>query len=87
MSLLLWIFRLAGVYLAIGFLFALWLAFFRVGRLDPVARQGSFGFRLLILPGLSVFWPLFLRRLARGDEMPPAEANAHDRAAARGDEV
>jgi len=52
-----------------------------------VARQGSFGFRLLILPGLSVFWPLFLRRLARGDEMPPAEANAHDRAAARGDEV
>jgi hypothetical protein len=87
MDILLWIFRLAGIYLALGLLCALWLAFSRMGRLDPGAKAGSLGFRLLIIPGLCVFWPMFLLRLTRGETTPPMERNAHDRAAGQGGEA
>jgi hypothetical protein len=54
-----------------------------LGRLDPVAAHGTWGFRLLVLPGLAAFWPLILFRVARGRGQPPLESNAHRRAARR----
>jgi hypothetical protein len=70
-----WIVRLATGYLALGFLFSLPFTFRWVGRLDPVAAHGSWGFRLLLLPGATVLWPFLLARLVRGGESPPPRAN------------
>lgn len=55
----------AAGYLGLGLLFALLFAFRWAGRLDPVAAAGSRGFRLLILPGAALLWPLLLLRLLR----------------------
>ena len=71
---------LAG-YLACGFLFALLFAFLGVGRIDPHASHGSWGFRLLIIPGTMALWPILLRRWATGVDEPPEESTAHRRAA------
>lgn len=50
-----------GVYLAAGALFA--IAFVRrgAGRLDVNARDGSLAFRLAIVPGSVLLWPLLAR--------------------------
>lgn len=72
---------LFGAYLACGFLFALPFAFFGVGRIDPHASRGSWGFRLLIIPGATALWPLLLWRWAGGIHEPPEERNAHRQAA------
>ncbi|MGE0638904.1 MAG: hypothetical protein AB7G12_03385 [Thermoanaerobaculia bacterium] len=51
-----------------------------IERIDPAARGASRGFRLIVLPGAVALWPLLLRRWVRGAP-PPAESNAHRRAA------
>jgi hypothetical protein len=55
----------AGAYLALGLLFAVPFAARWAGRLDPAARLGSRGFRLLIVPGAMLLWPLLLHRLLK----------------------
>lgn len=70
-------------YLLGGVLFAVPFVLRGVNRIDPVAREGTWGFRLLILPGVVALWPLLLGRWVRG-EGPPQEKNAHRRAAKRG---
>lgn len=68
---------LAGGYLLLGLLFGIYFAFFAAGRVDPVAADGSKGFRLLIIPGMGLFWLIFALRLFRGVGEPPDEHNAH----------
>lgn len=53
-------------YLALGALFALWFSWRGAGRLDPVAREGTLGFRVLILPGACLLWPVLALRILRG---------------------
>jgi len=48
-----------------------------VQRIDQQAKGSGAGFRLIILPGVVVWWPLLLRRWLRGDGQPPVERNAH----------
>lgn len=62
-----------GIYLAAGLVCGGLL----IGRIDRAAAAASFWFKLMILPGLSVFWPVFLLRFIRGVEGPPDERNAH----------
>ena len=71
------------VYLAIGAVLAPAIVFWGVRRIDPAAREGTRGFRLLIIPGIAVLWPLLLIRVLRGGP-PPEERNAHRDAARRG---
>lgn len=73
---------LLGSYLAFGFLFALAFAFVGVGRIDPHAEHGTWGFRLLILPGAAALWPWLLRRWYVGIQEPPEQCDAHRQAAA-----
>jgi membrane protein implicated in regulation of membrane protease activity len=68
---------LLGIYLACGFLFAIPFVFIGVKKIDPHAARGSWGFRLLIFPGVVAFWPLLLRRWLKGISAPPEERNAH----------
>ena len=48
------------LYAVAGALFAVPFAWRGAGALDPAARQGSWGFRLLILPGAAALWPVLL---------------------------
>lgn len=66
-----------GIYFACGLLFAVAFAWHGVKKIDPHAAHGSWGFRLLIIPGTLAFWPLLLRRWAKGISEPPEESNAH----------
>ena len=72
---------LLAIYLTCGFLFAIPFVFAGVKKVDPHAAHGSWGFRLLIIPGTLAFWPLLLRRWLKGISTPPEECNAHRRAA------
>lgn len=69
-----------GVYAAAGLLFAVPFVFRGVGRIDPAASDGSWGFRLIIVPGVVAFWPWLALRWLRGAP-PREERNAHRLAA------
>lgn len=70
------------LYAGLGLLFALAFAFRGAGKVDPAAREGTLGFRLLIIPGSIALWPLLLGRWF-GGAGPPTERNPH-RNASRG---
>jgi len=70
----------AGIYLLCGMIFAIPFVCAGVGKIDPHAAHGSWGFRLLIIPGTMFLWPLLARRWRKGVHEPPEENNAHRRA-------
>jgi hypothetical protein len=74
-----WLVGAAGTYLVLGVIFAVPFATWLVNRMDPVAAQGTRTFRLLIVPGAVLLWPLLLSRLLRGVSAPPMERTAHRR--------
>jgi hypothetical protein len=51
-----------SVYAAVGVLFAVAFVIIGVSRVDPVAKNSTVGFRLIVLPGAALLWPLLLRR-------------------------
>ena len=71
---------LLGLYLLVGFLFGLVFAFAGAKAIDPGAVEGTWGFKLLIIPGCAIFWPLLLKRWV-SKSPPPEECSAHRRAA------
>lgn len=52
----------AGLYLVFGLLFAIVFVSKGVEKLDEGAHGASLGFRIIIIPGTMVFWPLLLRK-------------------------
>jgi hypothetical protein len=74
---------LLTTYVGIGAFFAVAFVVGGVQRIDPMARGAGWGFRLLIAPGATLFWPLLLLRWAAGSMAPPVESNAHRRLARR----
>ncbi len=56
---------ITAIYLGIGFAFALVFVSRGVQLIDEGAKEAGIGFRILIIPGSSVFWPLLLRRWIR----------------------
>jgi len=87
MSLATMIVTALGVYLLCGLLFALPFVLAGVNRMDPHARAGTWGFRVLVLPGAVFLWPLLLRRWLGGVQHPPAERTAHRCAAIIGTRI
>jgi len=51
-----------AIYLTIGFVFAIPFVIKGVHKVDEVAHGGSIGFRIIIIPGTMVFWPLLLKK-------------------------
>ena len=66
-----------AVYASSGLVFAVPFVWLGVQRLDSGAQGSGIGFRLLILPGVAAFWPMFLYRWRRGMVEPPVETNPH----------
>jgi len=75
---------LAGVYLALGAVFAVAFAWRGCQAIDPAAATGTWGFRVLIAPGAAALWPLLLRRWRSGVGRPPTPRDAHRDAARAG---
>ena len=67
----------AGVYMALGLIFSIIFVILGVSKVDPAAKGTGFGFKLIIIPGLLVFWPLFMMRWLKGVTEPPIEKTAH----------
>ena len=70
-----------AMYLACGLVFAIPFALVGANKIDPHAAHGSWGFRVLIIPGTMFLWPLLARRWMKGVHEPPEERNAHRLAA------
>ena len=68
------------LYFTAGLIFAVFFSLFGVQRIDPGVRGLAPFFRLIIIPGVSIFWPLFALRLVRGKQYP-IEQTAHRQAA------
>jgi hypothetical protein len=66
-----------AVYASLGLVFAVPFVWFGVQRLDSEAQGSRIGFRLLILPGVAAFWPMFVYRLSGRIAKPPMEKNPH----------
>ncbi len=52
------------LYLAAGFVIAIWFSFFKVGRTDSAAEGTSLWFRLIIMPATILLWPIVLRKIS-----------------------
>lgn len=65
-----------SIYLAIGFLFAIWFVVFGITKLDDSAKNTSIGFRFLIFFGAIPFWILLAKRFWKGEKLP-LEKNEH----------
>ncbi len=72
----------AGVYLLCGLVFAIPFVLIGVKQIDSHAAHGSWGFRVIIIPGTICLWPLLAKRWLKGVHEPPEENNPH-RCAAR----
>ena len=77
------LFVLLGLYLSFGFCFAVPFVTRGVNRIDPHAAHGTWGFRVMIVPGVVFLWPFLARRWLLGVTHPPEEPNAHRCAAVR----
>lgn len=71
-----WLIKVMRAYVFAGILFSAVFVVFGIHRVDPDAQVWRIGFRLIIFPGLCIFWPLFATRWIRGKHKP-VERNAH----------
>lgn len=55
-------------YFTVGLLFGVHFAFGGAARIDPVATEATWGFRVLVIPGAAALWPLLLPRVVRGQQ-------------------
>ena len=68
--------RVVEIYLVLGVVFGVAFAVRGVAALDPYASGSTRGFRILVVPGAMILWPLLLKRWLRGTPQP-TERNAH----------
>ena len=66
-----------AVYLSFGLAFALAFVTLGIRRIDPEAHGSGWAFRLLIVPGVTAFWPLLLRRWLFGNGEAPRQKDPH----------
>jgi hypothetical protein len=65
------------LYSIIGVGFAGLFLAFGLENCDPAAVGSTPWFRVMVAPGLVVFWPVFAIRWIIGLRRPPQERNAH----------
>ena len=62
---------LAAAYLVCGLLFAIPFVIKGIKAIDEGARGSSTGFRIIIIPGVIVFWPLLLKKWRKAKNKQP----------------
>lgn len=67
-------------YLVLGLVFAVPFVFRGAAKIDTPAAETGFFFKLILIPGSMVFWPMLLKRWIKGSP-PPPEQSAHRSAA------
>jgi hypothetical protein len=60
-----WIARSLELYAAAGVIFAVPFAAWGAAAIDPAAQSSGLGFRLMILPGAALLWPLLAIKWVR----------------------
>jgi hypothetical protein len=73
---------LMELYVGAGVVFALVFLPRGVFAIDEGLRASPVAVRVLLTPGMTLLWPIFLRRWIAGTPAP-VETNAHRRAASR----
>ncbi len=68
-----WIFTGIAIYLIIGLIFAIAFVVRGASLIDEGAHKSSFGFKLIIIPGTMVFWPLLFKKWLKA-----SKNNQHD---------
>ncbi len=56
------------VYLVFGLGFAVWFSFFKLEKTDEAAKGTSIWFKLIILPGLVLLWPVVWFKLLKEEK-------------------
>lgn len=68
-----WIFTAIAIYLMSGLVFAIAFVIRGVALIDEGANKSSPGFKLIIIPGTMVFWPLLFKKWLKA-----SKNNHHD---------
>ena len=53
---------IAAIYLALGVLFVIPFLMKGLNKIDEGTRGAGIGFRIIIIPGCIVFWPVLLKK-------------------------
>lgn len=69
-------FIMAAVYLLAGSLFAVFFLTKGIERMDTAAHGSGWGFRLIILPGTIVLWPVLLKKWGKAKKISHDETVA-----------
>jgi len=63
------IFLVLTIYLIAGVLFAIFFLIKGIEKIDPAAHGSGWGFRLIILPGTIVLWPVLLNKWTKAKQV------------------
>lgn len=63
------IFLAVAIYLIAGVLFAVFFLIKGIEKIDTAAHGSGLGFRLIILPGTVVLWPVLLNKLMKAKKV------------------
>ena len=58
---------IAAVYLVLGLFFVIPFLIKGLNKIDEGAHGSTIGFKIIIIPGVIVFWPVLLRKWMRGN--------------------
>lgn len=64
---------IALIYLLLGVLFVIPFLIKGLTKVDEGAHGGSIGFKIIIIPGVIVFWPVLLRKWVNKPPSPKGE--------------
>ena len=63
------IFGIAAFYFCCGFVFALAFIFKGAEVVDEGAHESGIGFKIIIIPGIMVFWPMLLNKWIKASKI------------------
>ena len=61
---------IVAVYLLMGVLFVIPFLMKGLNKIDEGAHDSTIGFKIIIIPGVIVFWPLLLRKWMKANHHP-----------------
>jgi hypothetical protein len=65
----------AGIYLALGLLFAVGFSWRGWRAIEKPEVEGTLVFKIMLIPGASLLWPLLLRRWLRANRSDSSTGN------------